>query len=586
MAGTIRIIRILPEGVREEASLGRALVTITIRSLDGARSAEEWISGTACGNPPGPMEKTRVLIAGQSAIRTDRSSGGRRTEPPQYFLARSGQLYQFSEGSDESDDPTLGRVLRTLRFIDLGESVSALGAEPRNTQAVTVTPQVRAVYLVPSDRVSQEGYRIGIERAIRQLQGFYRDQLANGKAFSIHDPVVEVLPTTHPVSWYRTDAPASSEAGRFWESVLNDGFQLTGGSFDDPNNRWVFYIDADPLCSQYVGGTHGIALLPRNDLRGLVCDGNTPPCPDQGPDLLPICRWVGGLGHELGHAFNLPHPTPGGCPAPDTPCSHALMWIGYSAYPDAYLLPSDKNSLLNSSLTTQFFTVLDPGPVPYLCTDGCPPARPTGLLATGQEGRVDLTWNPSNGATSYVVWRSGNSNGPFSVIASSIGTTSFQDTTVVGGNSYWYLVTGQNAVGQSGNSNPATATVPVTPRVFYTVPPCRVLDTRDPAGPYGGPALSAGSVRVFTIVGRCNVSPTAKALSLNATVVQSTTSGYLTLYPGGSTLPLASVINYREGQIRANNAIVPLGANGTLAVFCGQGGGTTHFIIDVNGYFE
>jgi hypothetical protein len=46
------------------------------------------------------------------------------------------------------------------------------------------------------------------------------------------------------------------------------------------------------------------------------------------------------------------------------------------------------------------------------------------------------------------------------------------------------------------------------------------------------------------------------------------------------------VINYRDGQTRANNAIASLSKGGTLAVFCGQSDGTTHLIIDVNGYFE
>jgi hypothetical protein len=122
---------------------------------------------------------------------------------------------------------------------------------------------------------------------------------------------------------------------------------------------------------------------------------------------------------------------------------------------------------------------------------------------------------------------------------------------------------------------------------FYTLPPCRVLDTRDPPGPYGGPALAGGAVRTFTIAGRCSVPPTAKSISINATVIQPTSSGYLTLYPGGTATPLASTINFGAEQIRANNAIVPLGAGGTLSVLAGQGGGNTvHFLLDVNGYFQ
>lgn len=122
---------------------------------------------------------------------------------------------------------------------------------------------------------------------------------------------------------------------------------------------------------------------------------------------------------------------------------------------------------------------------------------------------------------------------------------------------------------------------------FYTLTPCRVLDTREVSG---APALIAGTVRAFTVAGQgpgqCQVPLTAKAISANVTVTQPTSPGYLTLFPGGGTAPLASTINFGPGQTRANNAIVRLGANGTVSVLDGQGSGSTHFILDVNGYFQ
>ena len=108
---------------------------------------------------------------------------------------------------------------------------------------------------------------------------------------------------------------------------------------------------------------------------------------------------------------------------------------------------------------------------------------------------------------------------------------------------------------------------------FFTLAPCRVVDTRDAAGPYGGPPLAGGGTRVFTMVGRCGIPSGALAISLNVTVVQPTAGGFLTLYPGGASLPLASTLNYRADQIRANNAIVRLGPGGTLAVYSGPGRG-------------
>jgi hypothetical protein len=136
------------------------------------------------------------------------------------------------------------------------------------------------------------------------------------------------------------------------------------------------------------------------------------------------------------------------------------------------------------------------------------------------------------------------------------------------------------------SSKMVTILPPGCPGKFFTVTPCRVVDTRDAAGPWGGPALAGGAERIFTIAGRCAIPSGARAVSLNVTVVQPTTSGYFSLYPGGTPLPLVSALNYAVGQIKANNAITPLSEAGTLAVFCGQGSGTAHLLIDVNGYFE
>jgi hypothetical protein len=65
-----------------------------------------------------------------------------------------------------------------------------------------------------------------------------------------------------------------------------------------------------------------------------------------------------------------------------------------------------------------------------------------------------------------------------------------------------------------------------------------------------------------------------------------TALGDIRAYPAGAGLPAVSTLNYRSGQIRANNAIVPLGAAGDIAVRCVQFSGATHFIADVTGYFE
>jgi hypothetical protein len=120
---------------------------------------------------------------------------------------------------------------------------------------------------------------------------------------------------------------------------------------------------------------------------------------------------------------------------------------------------------------------------------------------------------------------------------------------------------------------------------LYTVTPCRLVDTRNPPGGHGGPSLATGQSRTFTLSGHCGLPDGIRAVSVNVTVTRPTAAGYLTLYPGG-TAPLASNINYRPGQTRANNMVLPVGGSGEIVVLCGQGSGTVDFILDVNGYFQ
>jgi hypothetical protein len=127
------------------------------------------------------------------------------------------------------------------------------------------------------------------------------------------------------------------------------------------------------------------------------------------------------------------------------------------------------------------------------------------------------------------------------------------------------------------------------PADFYTVTPCRVVDTRDPAGPVGGPALAGGATRSFTVIGgTCDIPSTAISVSVNLTAVSPAAAGYLTLFPGdGAGPPLASSVNFSAARTRANNAVVLLATDGTGTIRVKNGSaGTVHFVLDVNGYFQ
>ena len=118
---------------------------------------------------------------------------------------------------------------------------------------------------------------------------------------------------------------------------------------------------------------------------------------------------------------------------------------------------------------------------------------------------------------------------------------------------------------------------------FYAVPPCRVSDTRVGTGALGGPSMGAGAARDIPVPSSsCGIPPTAKAYSLNLTVVPPGPLGYLTAWPSGTIQPVVSTLNSLQGRILANAAIVPAGANGSISIFTSS---VSDVIVDINGYF-
>lgn len=120
---------------------------------------------------------------------------------------------------------------------------------------------------------------------------------------------------------------------------------------------------------------------------------------------------------------------------------------------------------------------------------------------------------------------------------------------------------------------------------FIPVTPCRVVDTRNAAGPFGGPAITAGGTRSFSIpASACNIPQNAAAFSFNVTVIPvSQPLDFLEVWPTGIAQPLGSTLNDGVvGQALANAALVPAGTNGAINVFASS---QTQLILDINGYF-
>jgi len=218
-------------------------------------------------------------------------------------------------------------------------------------------------------------------------------------------------------------------------------------------------------------------------------------------------------------------------------------------------------------------------------------SRPT-LRASANGGTaINLSWTPLSGATGYrldvgfdrdfTVLVAGYANRPLGkVTAYSIGGLTPATT-------YYARVRAEWPARTSASSVPASATTSTMPTRFYTLMPCRVLDTRTAGGPTGGMPLGASSRSVFTVSTACGVPSDATAVVANLTVVGATAPGALQVLPGHLVSSDASSLSIPVGRARANNAVVQLSTtgDGTIAVINGAEG-TVHFIIDVSGYFK
>jgi hypothetical protein len=112
---------------------------------------------------------------------------------------------------------------------------------------------------------------------------------------------------------------------------------------------------------------------------------------------------------------------------------------------------------------------------------------------------------------------------------------------------------------------------------LYALPPCRVLDTRNPAG---APPFE-GTINVNVLGSGCGGTSAAEAYVFNATVVPDGFLGYLTLWPQGSAQPLASTLNAYAGAVTSNMAIVPT-SNTEISAFATS---NTYLVLDLFGYF-
>jgi hypothetical protein len=307
------------------------------------------------------------------------------------------------------------------------------------------------------------------------------------------------------------------------------------------------------------------------------------------------------VGHELGHNFGSPHTHCYANPKPDTcfgaepgchsgasSCPASAVYNGVSTRGTimsyCHLIGCSDNLVFHSETTNRYFnaSTADAATAPNQClfpafsiTSVTPNSGPTigatPVTIRGQQftGVNSLTFGGTP-ATALVVVNDttitaltpAHATGAVAVVA---GKSNGESATLANG--FFY-----------GNASAATS--------FFTLTPCRLVDTRGNA-PITGGAMSAGQQRTWTLAGNCGVPAGATSVSANVTIASPTASGELVLYPGNAFPLGTNNVHFTVNQTRANNAILELSTsgNGTVGVI-NQSFGSVHVVVDVNGYFD
>ena len=217
--------------------------------------------------------------------------------------------------------------------------VAVLGATlaPMGLGGPTVSepPAVRMIYAIPADGEFQATYAAAIRDAVHDNQRWYSEQL-DGRTFAIAGPAPQVCRLENGASYY--------EGADGWGRVMRELQHCAPVEHYSDRYVWIIYPDVAFQCeaSGLGRGAAGVTILHRADLHGLVSPEPYAPC--EWPPRQPHDGWIGGLAHELGHAFGLPHPP--GCEEELDSCDRdALMWYGYGDYPHTYLTRSDVDAL-------------------------------------------------------------------------------------------------------------------------------------------------------------------------------------------------------------------------------------------------
>jgi PKD repeat protein len=246
-------------------------------------------------------------------------------------LSQQGQQYKWYFGDgDSATQSNPVKQYHSSQTFTVKLVVSNTAGKDSISKKITIGPllySVKVLLITPKNTRWNRQYYQALNSCVQNLLGWYKQQMG-GKTFVLNTPVVDTVTGLHDSAWYNSNnGTISGNDPRFYGyyNTYYEMTQLLGDQFNNGKYVYMVYVAAPGGGA----GASGFCALGDQDLKGLT-----------GLDPDPVSRWIGGAGHELGHAFGLPHP--------DNQNPAALMWTGYTIYPSCLLQQADKD-LLNKS---------------------------------------------------------------------------------------------------------------------------------------------------------------------------------------------------------------------------------------------
>jgi parallel beta-helix repeat protein len=184
-----------------------------------------------------------------------------------------------------------------------------------------------------------------------------------------------------------------------------------------------------------------------------------------------------------------------------------------------------------------------------------PPPAPTGVAAQAGNAQVALSWSAANTATSYNIKRATVSGGPYTTVGTAT-STSFTNTGLTNGTTYYFVVSAVNAAGQSANSSQvgAVPSAPIGNTLTLTALPTedgRVLESSETSGSGGSTNSADATVEALRTGDDASDRQFRTILSFDTSAI-----------PDGATI-VSATLRLRRGSLTGTN---PFTTHGSLFV--------------------